>query len=644
MKRRPSAKTARSASRATSRSTAPRGSAASKKPTAGAKSKGPAKAAGPVKRIPLRKQVKPDDTWDLATLFADDDAWETAFLAWEAEIPEFAKFAGTLAQSPEALAACLEFQLGFERRGERLGTYAFLKTAEDTGNSDYQRMQGRYRNVGSRAAQAASFIQPEIMAISDQRMQSLLASERLAEHRLLLDRWLRYKPHTLGQAEEKLLAMQSEMSAAASQIFRQLNNADLRFGTLRNEQGQEIELSHASFSTCLHSPKRAVREKAFHQYYDSFRSHENTLAATLGGSIQRDIYYAKARNYPSAREASLFHDRVPTAVYDNLIAAVRAHLPALYRYYELRRRAMKLKEIHHYDTYVPILADLETKHTWPQAVKLVLAALEPLGGEYCTALEGGLTGRWCDRYENHGKQSGAFSCGSFDGAPYILMNYQPAVLDHVFTLAHEAGHSMHTWYSAKNQPFAYYDYTIFVAEVASTFNEQLLSMHLMRQARGKQERAFLINREIDAIRSTIIRQTMFAEFEKTAHALAEANEPLTVDRFKSVYHELLLAYFGPDFTLDEELHLECFRIPHFYNAFYVYKYATGMSAAIALADRVTKGGQQELDDYLGFLKGGCSKYPLDLLRGAGVDMERPEPVDTALARFAQLVEELDDLL
>jgi len=316
----------------------------------------------------------------------------------------------------------------------------------------------------------------------------------------------------------------------------------------------------------------------------------------------------------------------------------------LYRYYELRRRKMGIPRIHQYDTYVPILSDLQTKHPWNQAVKLVLTALEPLGSEYCGALEKGMTGRWCDRYPNQGKQSGAFSCGSFDGSPYILMNYQPDVLDHVFTLAHEAGHSMHTYLSAKHQPFQYYNYTIFVAEVASTFNEQLLARHMMARAKSDKQRAFLINRQIDAIRGTIIRQTMFAEFERTTHALVEAGEVLTVDRIKSEYRTLLERYFGPDFTLDDELSLECLRIPHFYRAFYVYKYATGLSAAIALAERVTKGGQPELNDYLGFLKGGCSKFPLDLLRGAGVDMEQPGPVDTALEYFGQLVAELDELL
>jgi oligoendopeptidase F len=360
--------------------------------------------------------------------------------------------------------------------------------------------------------------------------------------------------------------------------------------------------------------------------------------------MQRDVYYAKAREFPSARESALFADNVPVAVYDNLIESVHRHLPALYRYYELRRRKMRLPEIHHYDTYVPILSDLDTRHTWNQAVKVVVDSLEPLGSDYCGALERGLNDGWCDRYPNRGKQSGAFSSGTYDGAPYIMMNYQPDVLDHVFTLAHEAGHSMHTFLAAKSQPYQYYNYTIFVAEVASTFNEQLLSRHMMDQAKSDKQRAYLINRDIDAIRGTIIRQTMFAEFEKIAHALVESGEPLTVERFKSVYGELLKLYFGPDFVIDDCLALECFRIPHFYRAFYVYKYATGLSAAIALSERVTGGGPRELNDYLSFLKGGCSKWPLDLLRDAGVDMEKPEPVDTALEHFGKLVDELEKLL
>jgi oligoendopeptidase F len=434
------------------------------------------------------------------------------------------------------------------------------------------------------------------------------------------------------------------MAAAAGRVFRQLTDADLKFGMCRNEKGESVELSHATLSSFLRSPSRAVRRRAFYQYYDQFQRHETSLAAAYSSAVQKDVYYAKARGYPSAREASLFHDNVPVDVYDNLIAAVRGKLPALYRYFDLRRRKMRLRDIHHYDTSVPILSELDERHTWKQAVEVVVESLRPMGDEYCGVLADGLNGRWCDRYPNQGKRSGAFSSGSYDGWPYILMNYQPEVLDHVFTLAHEVGHSMHSHLSAKHQPYEYYNYTIFVAEVASTFNEQLLSRHLLKRAKSNKQRAYLINREIDSIRATIIRQTMFAEFEKIAHALVEAGEPLTVECLKSEYGQLLADYFGPDFTLDEELKLECLRIPHFYNAFYVYKYATGLSAAIALSERVVNGGGRELDDYLSFLKGGCSKWPLELLKDAGVDMASPEPVITALTYFERLVGELSELL
>ena len=597
-----------------------------------------------VKQLPARNKVKEADTWDLASLFPDDAAWEKAFKSWERSLGSYAKFKGTLKSGPKALAECLKFDLKFDRAAERLGIYAMLKTTEDTADSDYQGMKARYVGVASRAAQAASYLRPEILAIPAKRMKEYLASKELKAYRLLLERLVRHKPHTLGEKEETLLAMQTEMAQVAEQTFNQLNNADLKFGNINVGKGETIELSHGSFSKCLNSPKRSVREKAFRQYYAEYADHAHTLAATFSGSIQRDVYYARARDFPSAREAALFGDNVPVSVYDNLIESVHRNLPALYRYYDVRKRAMKLDEIHQYDTYVPIISELESRHTWAQATSAILKALEPLGSEYCGVLEKGLKGRWCDRYENKGKQSGAFSCGSFDADPFILMNYQPDVLNHVFTLAHEAGHSMHSHYSAKNQPYQYYNYTIFVAEVASTFNEQLLADYLMSKAGSAKERAYYINRELDDMRGTILRQTMFAEFEKIAHELTEANEPLTLDRLKSEYRKLLDLYFGPDFTLDDELDLECLRIPHFYRAFYVYKYATGMSAAIALADRVTKGGEKELGDYLGFLSGGCSKFPLELLRDAGVDMEQPEPVDTALARFAQLVDELDELL
>jgi oligoendopeptidase F len=597
-----------------------------------------------VKQLPPRSKLKTADTWDLCGLFPDDESWEQAFTRWEKQVDGYADFQGHLAAGAKTLAACLKFDLDFDRAGERLRSYAFLKTAEDAMEGKYQRMQGRFLHVASRAAQAASYLRPEILAIPAATMREFLRAPALAPYRLLLERVLRFKPHTLGKKEEHLLAMQTEMSQAAHQVFGQLNDADMTFGPIKNEKGEWLELSHATLSTLLHSPSRAVRRTAFHQYYRQYAGHQHTLAAALSGAIQGDLYYARARHYGSALEAALFPDRMPASVYDNLIASVHRHLPALHHYYDVRRRKMRLKDIHHYDTYVPILAGLQTRHSWNQAVEIVLAALEPLGSGYGDVLRAGLLGRWCDRYENRGKQSGAFSAGSYDGDPYILMNYQPDVLDHVFTLAHEAGHSMHSHLSARQQPFAYYNYTIFVAEVASTFNEQLLSRYLLARAGDDQRRAFFINRQIDAIRGTIFRQTMFAEFEKIAHATAEAGEPLTLDRFRQIYHGLLELYFGPAFVLDAELDLECLRIPHFYRAFYVYKYATGMSAALALADRVCRGGAGELEDYLNFLKGGCSKDPLDLLRGAGVDMEQPAAVDAALGQLGPLVDELDRLI
>jgi oligoendopeptidase F len=594
--------------------------------------------------LPKRQEVPIEHTWDLSSLFPNDDAWRTAFAEWEKMTPGYERFKGKLGDSARTIADCLEFDIQFERLGERVGTYAFLKESEDAGDSKYQGMKQEYTAIASTAAQTASFLRPELLAIPDDVMRKYLADPVLDQHRIALERLLRYKPHTLSANEERLLAMQIEMAQAAHQAFHQLTNTDMKFGEIEIEPGKRIPLSHGSFSACLHKPDRNIRKQAFHQYYAEFTDHSNTLAATLTGSIHRDVYYAKARNYPSALESALFDDHCPPAVYDNLIAAVRSKLPDVHRYFQVRRRAMKLPDIHHYDTYVPIVADIEKRIEWDEAVETVLTSLQPLGGDYLGVLEKGLRGRWCDRYENKGKRSGAFSSGSFDGDPYILMNYQPDVLDHVFTLTHEAGHSMHSHYSAKCQPFQYYNYTIFVAEVASTFNEQLLSKHLMERAKSDRERAYYINREIDAMRGTIVRQTMFAEFEKIIHALAENREPLTLDRLRSEYRKLLEAYFGPEFTIDDELSMECLRIPHFYRAFYVFKYATGLSAAIALANRVLNGGKKELESYLKFLSGGCSKYPLDLLRDAGVDMETPTPVEEALSHFGRLVEELDRLV
>lgn len=596
-----------------------------------------------VKRLLPRGDVAVGDTWDLASLYSSDADWEADFKHLEINIENYRRYQGRLSEGAAVLAECLQFDLSIDRLAERLGTYAFLKTTEDQANNTYQALAARFQNVAVKAGQLASFIRPEILSIPATQIAEYLKSPELQDMRLVLERIERYRAHTLKDSEEALLAMQGEMAQTANKVFRQLNDADLKFGTIEDEHGQTVELSNSNFSQFLICPKREVRKAAFHKYYEQFEGHENTLSATLAGSIHGDVYYARARKYPSSLEAALFPDNVPVSVYDNLISSVRKHLPAVHEYLEIRRRKMGLDELHHYDTYVPIVSDMDQQRSWEQAIESVIASLAPLGSDYCEKLRNGLAGRWCDRYPNKGKQSGAFSCGTFDGEPYILMNYKPAVLNDLFTLAHEAGHSMHSYFSAKHQPFQYYNYTIFVAEVASTFNEQLLTHHLLQTSQDDRFRAYLINHEVDSVRATIVRQTMFAEFEKITHEMAEAGEPLTVESFKSVYRKLLQDYFGPKFVIDDQLALECFRIPHFYRAFYVYKYATGLAAAIALSRRVLTGGQKELSDYLQFLSSGCSQDPLDLLATAGVDMTSPRPVDIALEHFGDLVRQLDQL-
>ena len=406
-------------------------------------------------RLPARTDVPPADTWDLTSLFADDAAWEAAFAAWEASIPGYAAHKGQIGASAEALLAALTFDLAFERAADRLGTYAFLRTTEDVAQGHYQGMKARYMGVAAKAAEAGSYFRPEVLAIPDAAMTAYLADPALAPHRLTLERMQRYKPHTLSEAEERVLALTTETSQTAHNVFDQLLDADLKFGTIEIEPGKTIELSHSSFMQCLESPNRAVRKQAFHQYYAEYTDHANTLAATLAGSVKQDVFAARVRNYPSARAAAMFPDNVPAAVYDNLLAAVRNKLPAVHKYYDLRQRAMKLDAVHMYDVYVPILSDIEKVTPWDAGVELVIDSLSILGSDYTNAVAKGLRGRWCDRYENKGKHSEAFSSGCYDSDPYILMNYKPEVLDDVYTLAHEAGHSMHSHYS-KSQPYQYF--------------------------------------------------------------------------------------------------------------------------------------------------------------------------------------------
>lgn len=595
-----------------------------------------------VKAVFTREQIADENKWDLTYLFKTPQAWDAEFKKWENMISGYTRFQGKLRESVDTLLACLKFYEKMSRMAERLGTYAFLCYAEDGANSENTGRRAKFIGAASRDGQASSFISPEILAIPTSTLKSFISDIKLKKYKLWLERLMEEKKHTLGAKEEKLLAMQAQMFETASNVYEQLTDTDMKFGIVRDHKGQKIELSHASFSALMHGPNRAVRRNAFMQYYEVYNQHKHTISATLAGSVHADVFYARAKNFPSALESVLFSERVPVTVYDNLISTVREYLPSLHKYYDVRRRKMKLQDIHMYDTYVPFNAKAEVCYPWDQAVEMVLDAVKPLGDEYRNVLTQGLTvQRWCDRYENRGKHSGAFSCGSYDGLPYILMNYQENVLDHVFTLAHEAGHSMHSYFSTKKQPYMYHDYQLFVAEVASTFNEQLLHHYLMQNVTNNTQRLMLVNRLLDELRGTLFRQTMFAEFERTIHAAAEAGEAITLDFFTSEYRKLLQDYFGPDFTLDEQLSLECLRIPHFYRAFYVYKYATGISAAIALSNGVLNGGKKELDAYLKFLSGGCSETPLDLLLHAGVDMRKPQAIMQALQLFESLVNELE---
>ena len=595
-----------------------------------------------ISRVPTRQEIPESDRWDLTHLYPDYAAWESDFTTLQQRYPQIRQFRGRLAESPETLLAALEFEKSIDQPLERLGTYASLRVSENAADPVFLEREARLQNLHTDIVEQCSFISPELMAVPDAEFAALAAAPALAPWHRVLERLRRFQPHTLNENEERLLAMSSQPLAGHEDTFSQLTNVDLKFGLITDGAGRQVELSQSSFSSFLVKPDNDLRRRAFHQFYEEFSDHKFTLASTLANSVRTDVFQAKARRYPSALDAALFRHNIPTEVYTHLVSTVRANLSPLHRYYELRRRALGLAEVHHYDTYVPLVAQITTQLTFDQAIDRTIAATAPLGEEYTRELEAGLRGRWCDRYESKGKRSGAFSSGCYGCPPYILMNYKPDVFADMFTLAHEAGHSMHTWYAQRDQTFQDHHYPIFLAEVASTFNEELLTHHLLAQTDDPPMKAYLLNRQIDDLRGTIYRQTMFAEFEKIIHQRQEAGEALTLDTLTTIYHGLLVTYFGPDFTLDPQLDLECLRIPHFYSAFYVYQYATGMSAAIALSRQVLQTGDPSR--YLAFLQSGGRQDPIDTLKLAGVDMTSPAPVEAALQLFAKRVDELATLL
>jgi oligoendopeptidase F len=593
---------------------------------------------------PTRAEISESDKWDLARLFADVGKWQEDFAWVQKSYPRIKEWKGKIGESARNLAECLEFEKELDLKLERLYHFALLQLAEDSANTEYLARVGQIQNLLTKIGEAFAFVVPEIQAIDDQTFTKFIADPALADWRIKLDKIRRLKPHVLSEPEERILALGAAALSGYDDTFSQLTDVDMKFGVLVDDTGREKPLTQSSFGSFLVKRNPDLRKRAFEQFYTEFQDHQYTLASSLAYSVKADVFRARSRNYSSSLEAALFPDAVPVSVYEGLIKSVRANLAPLFRYFELRRRVLGLKELHHYDTYVPMVAEIETHISFDQAVEDVVTAMRPLGKEYVDVLESGLRGRWCDRYETKGKRSGAFSSGSYGAPPYILMNYKEDVFADIYTLAHEAGHSMHTWFSQKSQKYQDYDYPIFLAEVASTFNEELLTHHLLEQTRDPKMRAYIINRQIDDIRGTLFRQTMFAEFEKVIHEIEENGGGLTLDTFKSEYRKLLTGYFAENFVIDPQLDLECLRIPHFYGAFYVYKYATGISAAVALSEKVLHGDAGSIDAYLRFLKSGGSKFPLETLKTAGVDMTTSSPIESTLRLFERRLGELEELL
>jgi oligoendopeptidase F len=595
-------------------------------------------------KIPTRADIPDSDKWDLTLLFTDVGKWQED-VAWiTATYPKIIEWKGRVGESAQTLAEALEFETQLDLKIERVYHFASLQLAEDSANNDYLARVGQLQNLMTKVAETSAFVVPEIQAIDDARWEKLVADPALKDWKIPLHKIRRMRPHILSEREERLLAMGAAALDGYDDAFSQLTNVDMKFGVLIDADGRERPLTQSTYSSFLLKRDRDLRERAFKQFYDEFQDHQFTIAASLAYSVKADVFRARARNFPSALEASLFKDDVPVAVYDGLINAVRDGIPPLLRYYELRRRVLALDQLRAYDTYVPLVPEIETHVSFDEAINKVITSLAPLGQEYTRTLADGLRSRWCDRYETKGKRSGAFSSSSYHAPPYILMNYKEDVFADVYTLAHEAGHSMHTWFSAKSQLFQNYDYPIFLAEVASTFNEELLTHFLLEETGDLKMRAYIINRQIDDIRGTLYRQTMFAEFEKVIHAIEEAGGALTLDVFKGEYRKLLGAYLGEAIAIDSSLDLECLRIPHLYHAFYVYKYATGLSAAVTLSQRILSGEAGAVEKYLGFLKSGGSKFPLETLRDAGVDMRTAEPIKSTIALFEKRLSELEALL
>lgn len=590
-----------------------------------------------------RENIPEEYKWNLSHIFSGDEEWEKAFKEIEEMLKEAEKFRGKLSSGAEVVAECIEWSDQLSLKLEDLFGYARMKRDEDNRVAIYQAFTDRVTTLSVKASTALSFIVPELLAIPDERLKEYLNDPQLSVYKHYIENIIRQKAHVLSLQEERLLAEAGELADAPGTIFTMANDADLKFGSIGNEDGKEVEITKGNFIKFMESEERRVRKDAFTTLYDSYEKQVNTFAAMLNSSIKADCFYARVRKYNSAIEQALDADKIPLAVYESLIATVNDYLPVMERYLKLRKKVLGLDEIHMYDIYAPLVPEMNTHIPFEEAKSTVREGLQPLGGNYLKVLDEGYKSGWIDIYENVGKTSGAYSWGTYSSHPYVLLNHQDN-LNSLFTLAHEMGHALHSYFSNKKQIHLYAGYTIFVAEVASTLNESLVMMHLIETTQDKTMKAYLINHYLEQFRGTIFRQTMFAEFEKNTHAAVERGESLTAESLTSMYQDLNKRYYGPDMNLDSEIGIEWARIPHFYNAFYVYKYATGFSAATALAQQILKEGEPAVNRYLDFLGSGGSDYPIELLRRAGVDMEKPEPVKEALDVFSQMVQELEKLL
>ena len=595
------------------------------------------------KKIPQRSDIAPADQWAIEDLYATDEAWSADLEKLQAVTQELAAYAGHLADSPAKLLAYLEQMEAVNVLGEDLANYCMRKTDEDTRVAKYQAMKGQFMSAYVALSAATSFETPEILSISDETLDGFFAAEpKLERYRRYLWNIRRRKEHVLSPAEEKLLAAAGEMANAPDDIFSLFADADLTFPDAVDSRGNRLPLSQGTFVSYEESADRALRKSAFENFYHTFGSFQNTVAAILASQVKQLQFFSEARKYDSSMEASLDVTNVPTSVYLNLIEAVHQNMDKMHRYVRLRKKLLGVDELHFYDVYAPLVDGVDRKIPFAEAKQTVYDALAPMGESYRKIVKEGFDNRWLDVYENVGKRSGAYSAGA-RVHPYVLLNYT-GTLDSQFTLAHEMGHAIHSYLSNRTQNPIDADYVIFVAEVASTCNEALLMEYLLGKTTDKKERAYLINHFLEQFKSTLYRQTMFAEFELNIGRMAKEGKTLTADVLCAEYRRLNEMYFGPDMVIDEEIALEWARIPHFYYNYYVFQYATGYSAAIALSRRILREGEPAVRDYVGFLSGGCSKSPIDLLKGAGVDMTSPEPVNQALSLFGDLLDEMERLM